>query len=255
MPTDFGNLLKLAVIYSRALLSAMGSPRPIPPNDGLVEARLAADAAAKTDAMNAMVKNWADGAGPFNLVFDNSQDPAYQLLLVARKILSFPKEHWPHLVNAEGVQFRELYTLFANVDKQGAKALSADEMTRLNALASEVMGPALDVTGPGPVASVALSSPPWRKGIGGAVEKCLLVYIAKGEGIAMADLLGKYQKRPDKLAGLVRDEIDFAMKSKKSPFVPIEGRRPVGRTAGGIMRITFNGDKSLTKKGRKLRES
>lgn len=105
------------------------------------------------------------------------------------------------------------------------------------------------------VAPVKLTSPPWRKGIGGAVEKCLLVYIAEGKEIAMADLGGKYQKRPDKLAGLVRDEIDFAMKSEKSPFVPIEGRRPVGRTAGGIMRITFDGDKSSTKRGRKPRES
>ena len=57
------------------------------------------------------------------------------------------------------------------------------------------------------------------------------------------------------LAGLVRDEIATAMKSPKNPFVPIEGHVPVGRTAGGIIRITFCDDKSSTKRGRKPRES
>ena len=38
MPTDFGNLLELLAIHSRAVLAAMG-----PQNDGFVEAKLAAD--------------------------------------------------------------------------------------------------------------------------------------------------------------------------------------------------------------------
>ena len=257
MPTDFGNLLKLAVIYSRALLSGMGPPRPIPPNDGLVEARLAADAAAKTDAMNAMVKNWADGAGPLNMVWDHSQDPAYQLSLVARKILSFPKEQWPHLVNAEGVQFRELHALLHKVDKQGARALTVDEMTRFNALAAEVMGSEAggavgDVADP--VAPVELlSSPPWSKKIRPAVKECLLAYL----NVKIEDFTPNesYKRDPGKLALLVRQQIVIAMKSKKDPFEPKEGRWPVGRTAGKVMLITFDGDENPTKNGRKPRES
>ena len=99
-----------------------------------------------------------------------------------------------------------------------------------------------------------LPSPPWRKGIAPAVEKCLLVYIAGGKEIAMAALGGKYKNRPDKLAGLVRNEIDKAMKSPVDPFVPKEGRVPVGKSAGGTMRIEFNGDENSTKRGRKPRE-
>ena len=108
-----------------------------------------------------------------------------------------------------------------------------------------------------PVASVApvelLPSPPWSKNIAPAVEKCLLAYL--DEKIKDFAPVKTYKKRPEKLAELVRDEIDKAIKSPVDPFVPKEGRVPVGQTAKGIMLIIFKGNKFPTKRGRKPRES
>ena len=98
-----------------------------------------------------------------------------------------------------------------------------------------------------PVAPVALSSPPWRKKIAPAVKECLLAYL--NEKIENFTPKTSYRDDPGKLALLVRKQIVIAMKSKKSPFVPKEGRWPVGRTAGHAKLITFDGVENPTKKG------
>ena len=119
----------------------------------------------------------------------------------------------------------------------------------------EVGGAAGDVAAP--VAPFApdklLPSPPWRKKIAPAVKECLLAYL----NVKIEDFTPNesYKRDPGKLALLVRQQIVIAMKSKKDPFEPKEGRWPVGRTAGKVMLITFDGDENPTKNGRKPRES
>ena len=128
-----------------------------------------------------------------------------------------------------------------------------------------VGGAAGDVAAPvASVAPVKVTSPPWKKGLRGAVKECLLAYLKKCQ-LASLGLPGgdkfefekgdAYHTDPGKLALLVRKQIVIAMKSKKCPFVPLKDCWPVGRTSGGIMLITFDGDENPTKKGRKSRES
>ncbi|MCY2944869.1 MAG: hypothetical protein NT142_10125 [Planctomycetota bacterium] len=128
-----------------------------------------------------------------------------------------------------------------------------------------VGGAAGDVAAPvAPVAPVKVTSPPWKKGLRGAVKECLLAYLKKCQ-LASLGLPGgdefefekgdAYHTDPGKLALLVRKQIVIAMKSKKCPFVPPKGLWPVGRTAGKVMLITFDGDENPTKNGRKPRES
>jgi len=91
-----------------------------------------------------------------------------------------------------------------------------------------------------------LPSPPWSKKIGPAVKECLLAYL--DENIKDFTPKKSYKTDPCKLALLVRKQIVKAMKAEKNPFVPKEGRWPKGRTANGVMLITFDGDENPTKK-------
>ena len=209
-----------------------------------------------------LAMRWKPDQSTSDFLFESSDDPLYRLSCMAQEVLEVSESQWP---GGGSEASRDLLALLRPIEEGGGRSATIADLKRIEELVESILDGSFVAKEPleGPakalVASVApvelLPSPPWRNGIGGAVEKCLLVYIAGGKEIAMAALGGTYAKRPDKLAGLVRDEIATAMKSPKNPFVPIEGHVPVGRTAGGIMRITFCDDKNSTKRGRKPRES
>ena len=217
---------------------------------------------------------WRSDQSTSEFLFDISDDPLSRLSCVAQEVLEVSESQ---LLPGWGGSkaSRDLLALLRPIKEGGGRSATIADLKRIEEVVESILGeepmeakeplegPAkVEVPGVGgdaaPVASVALvkmSSPPWSKKIAPAVKECLLAYF--DEKIEKFELKkgNAYYNHPGKLALLVRKQIKKAMESKESPFVPLEGRWPVGRTDGKVMLITFDGGENPTKRGRKPRES
>ena len=208
-----------------------------------------------------LAMRWKPDQSTSDFLFESSDDPLYRLSCMAQEVLEVSESQWP---GGGSEASRDLLALLRPIEEGGGRSATIADLKRIEELVESILDGSFVAKEPleGPakalVASVApvelLPSPPWRNGIAHAVKECLLAYL--DEKIEDFSPVKTYKKRPEKLAELVRFEIIFAMNpKKKNPFVPMKGRWPVGRTAGGIMLITFDGPEIPTKRGRKPRET
>ena len=209
-----------------------------------------------------LAMRWKPDQSTSDFLFESSDDPLYRLSCMAQEVLEVSESQWP---GGGSEASRDLLALLRPIEEGGGRSATIADLKRIAELVESILGEKpfvakepIEDPAKALVASVApvelLPSPPWRNGIAHAVKECLLAYL--DEKIEDFSPVKTYKKRPEKLAELVRFEIIFAMNpKKKNPFVPMKGRWPVGRTAGGIMLITFDGPEIPTKRGRKPRET
>ena len=80
---------------------------------------------------------------PFNFVFDNSNDPFYQLFCVAQKVLEYPENHWP--AGVAGSTTLDLLAMLRPIAKQGGRSATIPDLKRIAELVESILdGKALE---------------------------------------------------------------------------------------------------------------
>ena len=84
---------------------------------------------------------------PFNFVFDNSNDPFYQLFCVAQKVLEYPENHWP--AGVAGSTTLDLLAMLRPIANQGGRSATIADLKRIIEHANSILsGKALEAKEP-----------------------------------------------------------------------------------------------------------